>query len=93
MLVCDELYDTKGALFPLAYHLHSGTNENENLLLLLKIASVRSKQTTNFETKTSKNSGFIVLSIKVEKISGLDLIPSPSPSVKIQIIGRKVYLR
>ena len=52
MLVCDELYDTKGALFPLAYHLHSGTNENENLLLLLKIASVRSKQTTNFETKT-----------------------------------------
>ena len=71
MLVCDELYDTKGALFPLAYHLHMGTNENENLLLfffLLKVTSARSKQTTNFETKTSKNSGFIVLSIKVEKI-------------------------
>jgi hypothetical protein len=32
---------------------------------------------------------------KVEKISedGLDLIPSPSPSVKIQIIGGKIYLR
>ena len=32
---------------------------------------------------------------KVEKIyeDGLDLIPSPSPSVKIQIIGGKVYLR
>ena len=33
--------------------------------------------------------------IKVEKIlkGSLNLIPSPSPSVKIQIIGRKVYLR
>ena len=32
---------------------------------------------------------------KVEKIlkGSLDLIPSPSPSVKIQIIGGKVYLR
>ena len=32
---------------------------------------------------------------KVEKIQedSLDLIPSPSPSVKIQIIGGKVYLR
>ena len=32
---------------------------------------------------------------KVEKIQKdrLDLIPSPSPSVKIQIIGGKVYLR
>ena len=32
---------------------------------------------------------------KVEKIyeDSLDLIPSPSPSVKIQIIGWKVYLR
>ena len=32
---------------------------------------------------------------KVEKIlkGGLDLIPSPSPSVKIQIIGGKVCLR
>ena len=32
---------------------------------------------------------------KVEKIikGSLDLIPSPSPLVKIQIMGRKVYLR
>ena len=32
---------------------------------------------------------------KVEKIliGSLDLIPSPSPSVKIQIMGRKVWLR
>ena len=32
---------------------------------------------------------------KVEKIyeDNLDLIPSPSPSVKIQIIGGKVYLK
>ena len=32
---------------------------------------------------------------KVEKIEtdSMDLIPYPSPSVKIQIIGRKVYLR
>ena len=32
---------------------------------------------------------------KVEKIyeDSLDSIPSPSPSVKIQIIGGKVYLR
>ena len=32
---------------------------------------------------------------KVEKIlkGTLDSIPSPSPSVKIQIIGGKVYLR
>ena len=32
---------------------------------------------------------------KVEKIlkGSLDSIPSPLPSVKIQIIGRKVYLR
>ena len=35
------------------------------------------------------------LIIKVENIlkGSLDLIPSPSPSVKIQIIGGKVYLR
>ena len=33
--------------------------------------------------------------VKVEKIlkGRLDSIPSPSPSVKIQIIGGKVYLR
>ena len=33
--------------------------------------------------------------LKVEKnLKGsLDSIPSPSPSVKIQIMGRKVYLR
>ena len=33
--------------------------------------------------------------VKVEKIleDSLDSIPSPSPSVKIQIIGGKVYLR
>ena len=33
--------------------------------------------------------------IKVEKIEEdtLEWIPSPSPSVKIQIIGGKVYLR
>ena len=33
--------------------------------------------------------------VKVENISddSLDSIPSPSPSVKIQIIGGKVYLR
>ena len=33
--------------------------------------------------------------VKVEKIlkGSLDFIPSPSPSIKIQIIGRKVYLR
>jgi hypothetical protein len=32
---------------------------------------------------------------KVENIEedSLDSIPSPSPSVKIQIIGEKVYLR
>ena len=34
------------------------------------------------------------LCVKVEKIlkGSLDLIPSPSPLVKIQIIGRKFYL-
>ena len=33
--------------------------------------------------------------VKVEKIKedGLNLFPSPSPSVKVQIIGGKVYLR
>ena len=30
---------------------------------------------------------------KVEKIYSLDSIPSPSPSVKIQIIGGKVYMQ
>ena len=37
----------------------------------------------------------IYLNGKVDKIKeeSLDLIPSPSPTVKIQIIGRKVYLR
>ena len=36
-----------------------------------------------------------VLAFKVEKIlkGSLDSIPSPSPSVKIQIMGRKVCLR
>ena len=36
-----------------------------------------------------------LLTCKEEKIlkDSLDLIPSPSPSVKIQIIGGKVYLR
>ena len=35
------------------------------------------------------------ISYKVEKIlkGSLDSIPSPSPSVKIQIMGRKVCLR
>ena len=35
------------------------------------------------------------LFVEVEKIleDSLDSIPSPSPSVKIQIIGGKVYLR
>jgi hypothetical protein len=38
---------------------------------------------------------FAKTEIKVEKISvdSLDSIPSPSTSVKIQIIGGKVYLR
>ena len=38
---------------------------------------------------------FIQLQRKVEKIlkSSLDLIPSPSPSVKIQMMGKKVCLR
>ena len=33
--------------------------------------------------------------VKVEKIlkGSLDLIPSPSPSMKIQVMGRKVRLR
>ena len=43
---------------------------------------------TNFQT-------CFPLIFKVEKIfkGGLDSIPSPSPSVKIQIMSRKVYLR
>ena len=38
---------------------------------------------------------YIIIIDKIEKISEycLDLIPSPLPSVKIQIIGGKVYLR
>ena len=38
---------------------------------------------------------FRKIEIKVEKIlrGSLDSIPSPSPTVKIQIFGRKVYLR
>ena len=37
----------------------------------------------------------ITFNIKVEKIleDSMDLISSPSPSVKIQIIGGKVHLR
>ena len=37
---------------------------------------------------------YFSLIFKVEKIQGdcLDLIPSLSPSVKIQIIGGKIYL-
>ena len=37
----------------------------------------------------------IEMNSKVENIQGdsLELIPSPSPSVNIQIIGGKVYLR
>ena len=37
----------------------------------------------------------VTLNFKVENIleDSLGLIPSPSPSVKIQIIGGKVYLR
>ena len=49
---------------------------------------------------TSLYAGVVVFLIlgflaKVEKIyeDSLDLIPSSSPSVKIQIIGGKVYLR
>jgi hypothetical protein len=30
---------------------------------------------------------------RIGKEDSLDLIPSPSPSVKIQISGRKVYLK
>ena len=43
----------------------------------------------------SKGYGIALPPGKVEKIlkGSLDSIPSPSPSVKIQITGRKVYLR
>ena len=48
----------------------------------------RSSQIRVYQIFTPKN-------VKQEKIleDCLDLIPSPSPSVKIQMIGGKVYLR
>ena len=52
----------------------------------------------NFKLENSKKGYWIqwtlTRSVKVENISedSLDLIPSPSPLVKIQIIGGKVYL-
>ena len=47
-------------------------------------------QKRNFLFKSNSKS-----TLKVEEIlkGGLDLIPSPTPSVKIQIMGRKVCLR
>ena len=49
----------------------------------------RNMSSTSLTFGTSPSAG------KVEKIlkSSLDSIPSPSPSVKIQIMGGKVYLR
>ena len=34
-----------------------------------------------------------LICVRAEKIEKMDLIPSPSPTVKIQIIGGNVYLR
>ena len=52
--------------------------------------SVREYKSIDIDLKST-----LSLHIKVEKIyeDSLDSIPSPSPSVKIQIIGGKVYLR
>ena len=48
-----------------------------------------------FLQKENKGSPVSVVSIKVEKIlkGSLDSIPSPSPSVKIQIMGGKICMR
>ena len=68
----------------------------------------RKKKLTNFLSKQKTCNGLLVnikssklrhlkilIGIKVEKIlkDSLDLIPSPSPSVKIKIMGGKVCLR
>ena len=47
------------------------------------------------ERATSPNNKVSLYWVKVEKIlkSSLDSIPSPSPSVKIEIMGQKVCLR
>ena len=47
------------------------------------------------KVKAEEKGKQIIFVIKVEKISedSLESIPSPSPSGKIQIIGKKVYLR
>ena len=49
----------------------------------------------SWDVYDSKDIYFTVISSKVEKIlkGSLDLIPSPSTSVKIQIMDRKVCLR
>ena len=48
-----------------------------------------------FLQKGNRGSPVSVVSIKVEKIlkGSLDSIPSPSPSVKIQIMGGKICMR
>ena len=49
----------------------------------------------NLDIQTQLKKDFLLVQVgKVEKIlkGSLDLIPSPSPSVKIHIIGGKVYL-
>ena len=44
-------------------------------------------------SKSQNKMNYVYTKVEKNEEDSLDLIPSPSPSVKIQIVGRKVYLR
>ena len=62
--------------------------------LLIMALKVIKKVNPASKSKQTLSQNILIIWIKVEKIyeDSLDLIPSPLTSVKIQIIGGKVYL-
>ena len=60
---------------------------------LTKLSYVLAKDDWDLEKKIKMMQTNIVGKVKNIKEDSLDSIPSPSPSVKIQIMGRKVGLR
>ena len=82
----DELYVKKDIAYDQNTDQFVGPHNRANVMLLRGL-------TKNY--KVCHKIMCYISPFKVENIykRSLDLIPSPSPSVKIQIIGGKVYLR
>ena len=81
------------AVFLILYQKHF-VNADPQIPIAQEVASLKNELLWCLKHESAMIQGTTSES-KVDKIlkGSLDLIPSPSPSVKIQIIGGKVYLR